>query len=78
MPIKQTHIYRGHAIVHQVFATDLSDDKIEQFIVSQPGKHKNLCTMDSLDEAKAAVDERLATPTATTAPAARRYALNPV
>jgi hypothetical protein len=71
MPIKQTHIYRGHAIVHQVFASDLSEDKIERFVVSQPGKHNNICAALSLAEAKAIVDERLA-------PAAARYAINSV
>jgi hypothetical protein len=71
MPIKQTHIYRGHAIVHQVFDSELSEETIEQFVVSQPGKHKHICAAESLDEAKAAVDERLA-------PVATRYAANSV
>jgi hypothetical protein len=71
MPIKQTHIYRGHAIVHQVFASDLSEDTIERFVVSQPGKTKHVCTTSTLDEAKAIVDERLS-------PAAARFALDAV
>jgi hypothetical protein len=69
MPIKQTHIYRGHAIVHQVFASEVAEETIERFVVSQPGKQKHICAASTLDEAKAVVDERLA-------PAAARYAVN--
>ena len=68
MALKQTHIYRGHAIVHHVFATDQTDEKIERFTVSVPGKSQ-LCTKSTLTEAKQSVDEILTTP-------ARRYALN--
>ncbi|MGD0461380.1 MAG: hypothetical protein ABSB74_02720 [Tepidisphaeraceae bacterium] len=64
MPIKRTHIYRGHAIVHQVFVSDLTEDTIERFLVSQPGKHKHICATSTLLEAKALVDERLAPSTA--------------
>jgi hypothetical protein len=71
MPIKQTHIYRGHAIVHKVFGSEISEETIEQFVVSQPGKHNQICAAQSLAEAKAAVDERLA-------PAASRYAVNSI
>jgi hypothetical protein len=69
MAIKQTHIYRGHAIVHQVFSSDETEDKIEHFIVSRPGKANHLCTMTSLDDAKASVDALLA-------PAPGRYVMN--
>jgi hypothetical protein len=71
MPIKQTHIYRGHAIVHQVFASEVAEETIERFVVSQPGKHHHICTASTLQEAKAVVDERVA-------PAATRYAVNSV
>ncbi|MGD0541565.1 MAG: hypothetical protein ABSB33_08610 [Tepidisphaeraceae bacterium] len=71
MPIKQTHIYRGHAIVHQVFASDLSEETIERFVVSQPGKNKHICATSTLLEAKAMVDERLA-------PSTVRYAVDSV
>jgi hypothetical protein len=71
MAVKQTHIYRGHAIVHQVFSSDATDDKIERFVVSRPGKASQLCTLPSLEEAKASVDAILAQPTG-----AGRYALN--
>jgi len=60
MAIKQTHIYRGHAIVHQVFATDQTIEKLERFIVSQPGKNSQVCTRPTLADAKASVDEILA------------------
>ena len=56
LAIKQTHIYRGHAIVHQVFATDATEEKIERFVVSQPGKNSQVSTNTSLMDAKAAVD----------------------
>lgn len=56
MAIKQTHIYRGHAIVHHVFATDQTHEKIERFIVSQPGRGQ-LTTTPTLDGAKAFVDQ---------------------
>ena len=69
MALKQTHIYRGHAIVHQVFSSDETDDKIEHFVVSRPGKQNHLCTKSSLDEAKASVDALLA-------PSPARYAMN--
>jgi hypothetical protein len=59
MAVKQTHVYRGHAIVHHVFATDETDEKIERFIVSQPGKNHQLATMPSLVEAKATIDSLL-------------------
>jgi thymidine phosphorylase len=59
MAIKQTHIYRGHAIVHQVFTTDETSEKIERFVVSQPGKHSATSTKPTLAEAKAWVDEIL-------------------
>jgi hypothetical protein len=62
MAVKQTHVYRGHAIVHHVFATDETDEKIERFIVSQPGKNSQLATMPSLDEAKAKIDLLLGAP----------------
>jgi len=68
MALKQTHIYRGHAIVHHVFATDQTDEKIERFTVSVPGKSQ-LCTTSTLTEAKQSVDEFLSMPT-------RRYAMN--
>jgi len=58
MAIKQTHIYRGHAIVHHVFATDQTHEKIERFIVSQPGKGQ-LTTAPTLDAARASVDQIL-------------------
>jgi len=58
MAIKQTHIYRGHAIIHHVFATDQTHEKIERFIVNQPGKEQ-LCTTSTLALAKASVDEVL-------------------
>ena len=58
--IKQTHIYRGHAIVHQVFTTDATEDKIERFVVTQPGKNRDICTTATLHEAKASVDALLA------------------
>jgi hypothetical protein len=61
MAIKQTHIYRGHAIVHQVFATDQTVEKFERFVVSQPGKNSQICTRSTLEEAKASVDD-LVTP----------------
>jgi hypothetical protein len=57
MAIKQTHIYRGHAIVHHVFASDQTSEKIEQFIVSRPGKNDNVAKTLSLDAAKAFIDE---------------------
>jgi hypothetical protein len=56
MPIKQTHIYRGHAIVHQVFASDQTEETIERFVVGRPGKNNNLCDKPTLMEAKATVD----------------------
>lgn len=59
MAVKQTHVYRGHAIVHQVFATDETDEKIERFIVSQPGKNHQVATMATLAEAKATIDSIL-------------------
>ena len=62
MALKQTHIYRGHAIVHQVFSSDETDEKIERFVVSRPGKGGPLCTLPSLQEAKASVDTILAQP----------------
>ena len=71
MALKQTHIYRGHAIVHQVFSSDATEEKIERFVVSCPGKTNNLCTSSSLEEAKASVDALLQPATAT-----GRYALN--
>ena len=71
MAVKQTHIYRGHAIVHQVFSSDATEDKIERFVVSRPGKASHLCTLPSLEEAKASVDALLAQPAPT-----GRYALN--
>jgi surfactin synthase thioesterase subunit len=61
MALKQTHIYRGHAIVHQVFSTDQTEEKIERFTVSVPGKGQ-LCTKSTLMEAKQSVDEILAAP----------------
>ena len=61
MAVKQTHIYRGHAIVHHVFATDQTDEKIERFTVSKPGKSQ-LCTKSTLMEAKQMVDAVLAGP----------------
>jgi len=57
MAIKQTHIYRGHAIVHQVLTTDQTVEKFERFVVSQPGKNNQICTRSTLAEAKASVDE---------------------
>ena len=69
MAVKQTHIYRGHAIVHQVFSSDATEEKIERFVVSCPGKAEQVCTKPSLDEAKASIDALLA-------PAGGRYALN--
>jgi hypothetical protein len=71
MAIKQTHVYRGHAIVHHVFATDETDEKIERFIVSQPGKNHQLATMPTLAQAKAIVDELLTAPV-------RRLVLNSI
>jgi hypothetical protein len=62
MAIKQTHVYRGHAIVHHVFATDATDERIERFIVSQPGKNHQLATMPSLAEAKEKIDILLGAP----------------
>jgi hypothetical protein len=59
MAIKRTHIYRGHAIVHHVFATDETHEKIEQFIVSKPGKSDRLASALSLEEAQASVDDIL-------------------
>jgi len=70
MAVKQTHIYRGHAIIHHVFATDETDEKIERFIVSQPGKNHQVATMPSLALAKATIDEILTAP-------ARRFAMTP-
>jgi hypothetical protein len=70
MAVKQTHVYRGHAIVHHVFATDETDEKIERFIVSQPGKNHQLATMASLAEAKAKIDTLLAAPM-------RQFMMNP-
>jgi hypothetical protein len=68
MPLKQTHIYRGFAIVHQVFASDQTEDRIERFSVSQPGKGKQICSVATLDEAKRTIDEllvsKVSTPTA--------------
>jgi thymidine phosphorylase len=60
MAIKQTHIYRGHAIVHQVFSSDLTHEKIERFVVGLPGKNNQLSTQTTLADAKASVDELLA------------------
>lgn len=60
MAIKQTHIYRGHAIVHQVFGSDLTSEKIEQFIVSCPGKNERVSAAYSLAAAKATIDQLLA------------------
>lgn len=71
MALKQTHIYRGHAIMHQVFSSEETEDKIERFVVSRPGKQNQLCTKSSLDEAKASVDALFAQ-----APAPGRYAMN--
>jgi len=71
MALKRTHIYRGHAIVHQVFSSDATEEKIERFVVSCPGKANHICTKHSLEEAKASVDA-LFLPTA--APAT--YAMN--
>jgi hypothetical protein len=62
MAIKQTHVYRGHAITHQVFATDETDEKIERFVVSQPGKNHLVATMSTLADAKAAIDQVLLAP----------------
>jgi hypothetical protein len=62
MATKQTHVYRGHAIVHHVFATDETDEKIERFVVSRPGKNHQLATKATLAEAKATVDEILMAP----------------
>jgi hypothetical protein len=62
MALKQTHIYRGHAIVHQVFSSDATEEKIEHFVVSCPGKTNHLFTKTSLDEAKASVDALLTRP----------------
>jgi hypothetical protein len=59
LAIKQTHIYRGHAIVHQVFSSDLTHEKIERFVVGMPGKNNQLSTNSTLAEAKAWVDETL-------------------
>lgn len=69
MAIKQTHIYRGHAIIHQVFATDQTDEKIERFVVSRPGKNHQVSTNPTLAEAKAAIDAMLS-------PSQGRFALN--
>jgi hypothetical protein len=60
MAIKRTHIYRGHAIVHQVFTTDQTDEKIEHFVVGLPGKNNRLFTKTSLADAQASVDDLLA------------------
>ncbi|HEX4054931.1 MAG TPA: hypothetical protein VHX86_11755 [Tepidisphaeraceae bacterium] len=60
MALKQTHIYRGHAILHHVFSTDQTEEKIERFTVSQPGKNHQVCTKPTLHEAKATVDEIVA------------------
>ena len=60
MAIKQTHIYRGHAIVHQVFSSDQTHEKIERFVVGLPGKNNQLSTRHTLADAKASVDELLA------------------
>ncbi len=68
MAVKQTHIYRGHAIVHHVFATEQAHEKIERFEVSVPGKSQ-LCTKSTLVEAKQSVDAILTTPP-------RQYAVN--
>jgi hypothetical protein len=62
MAVKQTHVYRGHAIVHHVFATDETAEKIERFVVSQPGKNHQLATMSSLADAKAKIDAILGAP----------------
>jgi hypothetical protein len=66
MALKQTHIYRGHAIIHHVFSTDETDEKIESFTVSQPGKNHNVCTKPTLHEAKATIDELVAARLGTT------------
>jgi thymidine phosphorylase len=60
MAIKQTHIYKGHAIVHQVFATDQTSEIFERFVVSQPGKQNNVCIRSTLADAKASVDQIVA------------------
>lgn len=60
MAIKRTHIYRGHAIVHHIYATDQTDEKIERFIVGLPGKNNQLWTKETLADAKASVDDILA------------------
>ena len=62
MAVKQTHIYRGHAIVHHVFATDATDERIERFVVSQPGKNHQVGTLPTLAQAKAMIDEILTGP----------------
>jgi hypothetical protein len=59
MAIKRTHIYRGHAIVHHVFATDQTNEKIERFVVGLPGKNNQLSTNSTLAEAQAWIDETL-------------------
>jgi surfactin synthase thioesterase subunit len=61
MAVKQTHIYRGHAIVHHVFATDQTDEKIERFAVSKPGQSQ-LGAKSTLAEAKQMVDAIFAAP----------------
>jgi len=59
MAIKQTHFYRGHSIVHHVYSSDLTDDKIERFIVGVPGQNNQLSAQTTLQAAKATVDDLL-------------------
>jgi hypothetical protein len=62
MPIKRTHMYRGFAIVHEVYASDHADEKYERFTVSRAGSRQQLCFTHSLAEAQAKVDNAVGEP----------------
>jgi len=57
MAVKQTHFHRGFAIVHQVFATEQTEEIFERFAVSYIGKPQQLFSKPTLAEAKAAIDQ---------------------
>jgi hypothetical protein len=57
MPVKQTYFHRGFAIVHQVFATEQTEEIFERFAVSYIGKPQQLYCKPTLAEAKAAIDQ---------------------